>query len=319
MRRTAKWIAIGVVVVAALYFGGGGIAAGLFLGHLFKVGEVDWSGAGQPAPSDPLTLGYRGDPKAALGLDFTTVHYDTDLGPAEAWLVPATAPTKTWAIYVHGVGGIRENGYKQLSILREAGLPTLLITYRNDAGAPKGQPAFYSLGLTEWRDLDAAIGWMLANGADRVVLVAESMGGAITGQFLRHSDKAGKVEALVLDAPAVDFQQAATDILERFHLPFAPILSAIGMQVLSIESGLPYTDTRTTPQVAAFPGPIFLAHGRGDRLVPIATSEELVRLRQGGAPTTFLETDADHLRSFEEDPAKYRSELLTFLAALPPA
>ena len=317
MARWMRRIGTGMAVLAVLYILIGGVGGGLLLTHLLTPGQVDWSGASQPAPRAPLAINFRGDPRDGLGLDFSTIHFMTDLGPAEAWLVPAYAPARTWAIYIHGVGGIRENGYKQLTILHDAGFPTLLITYRDDAGAPAGQPPFYSFGLSEWRDLDSAVAWALANGANRIVLVADSMGGAVVGQFLRHSDKTGKIVALAFDSPALDFGDVTAGQFGRFHLPFTPVLNWIALQVVSIEGRAPFSDTDTVAEVAAFAGPIFLAHGSADGLVPFAVSQRLLQQRQGKGDITFLETSVDHLRSFEADPVRYRAAFSGFLAALP--
>jgi pimeloyl-ACP methyl ester carboxylesterase len=311
LRRTG----IAVVTVAALYFIVGGIGGGLFLSWLLTPGNVDWSGANKPAPDDPLTIGYRGDPMQALGLAFQTIHYETELGPAEAWLVPAAEPTTTWAVFVHGVGGIRENGYRQLSMLHEAGITTLLITYRNDKGAPKSTPPLFSFGLTEWRDLDAAIGWMLGNGAGRVVLVAESMGGAIAGQFLEHSDRTGSIVALALDAPALDMPASVARLAEFAHVPLADWLAPIVVRVAATATGAALTDAVVIDAVAAFPGPLFVAHGSADPLVPISLSKRLVAMR-GDRPTTFLWTGADHLHSYAEEPEEYRAKFLEFLRGI---
>ena len=57
LRRTG----IAVVVIAALYFVIGGVGGGLFLSWLLTPGNVDWSGANRPAPSDPLTIGFNSE------------------------------------------------------------------------------------------------------------------------------------------------------------------------------------------------------------------------------------------------------------------
>lgn len=312
MRRWIKWVAGGVAVLVVLYVLGGI----LLLKVLLTPGWVDWSEARNPnPPTDPFALNYRGDPGTAFGLGYETVRYDTELGSAEAWLVPAAAASPLWAVYVHGIGGIRENGYKQLSVLHEAGIPTLLITYRNDVGAPASANQLYSFGVDEWRDLEAAIGWMRAQGAQRIVLVAESMGGAIAGQYLAQAADTSDIVAVALDAPALDFNGLVAGILGRYYLPLPQAMAGIGTAAIRGLSGTDLATAQSMDVVAAFPAPLFLAHGTGDLLVPFAMSETLVSRRS--APTTFVRTGATHLKSYNEDPARYRAEFLAFLNTLP--
>lgn len=312
-----KWLRRGLVAlvaVAVLYLIGGGVGTALLVNHLLTPGSVDWSGQGDAhPPTDPFELGYRGDPKAAFGYDFETVTYATNLGPAEAWLVPGDRPEGPWAVYVHGIGGIRENGYRQLSILHEAGIPTLMITYRNDRGAPEGDPV-YSFGMKEWRDLDAAVAWLLEHGASSVIIAAESMGGGIAGQFLMHSQQVDRVAALALDAPALDFPAVVADKLGARHLPFAHSLGAVALGMFDFYRGVDLAGAVSLDAVAKFPRPLFLAHGSADSLVPITIADRLVEQRT--AATVYLRTGADHLRSFKEDPDRYRAEMLGWLPTL---
>lgn len=311
MRRWGTRIGIAVAAIAFTYFGIA-FGAGMVLDWSLTPGNGDWSG-GKPTPTDPFEIGYRGDPKTALGLAFETVNFPTELGPAEAWLVPAATPSRTWAVYVHGIRGVRENGYRQLSILNAAGFSTLMITYRNDAGAPAAVPPYYAFGLTEWRDLDAAIGWALGHGAERIVLVAESMGGGLAGQFLMHSNKAKNVVAMALDAPALDFPAIANSEIEKRHLPL-PGIGSLALDSAALIAPVSLSNAVTISAVAAFPGPLFLAHGAGDQLVPVTISDRLVKMRT--ASTVYLRTQADHLQSFKENPDRYRSQMLDFLKGL---
>jgi hypothetical protein len=59
---------------------------------------------------------------------------------------------------------------------------------------------------------------------------------------------------------------------------------------------------------------LFLAHGSGDRIVPIGPSQALAATRSG--PTTTFWTTADHLGSFTLDPVGYRAAFDTLLAAV---
>ncbi len=141
---------------------------------------------------------WLGDPSVTMGLAKEDVLVD---GTFPAWYFPADEPSSTLAIVVHGQNGSRMDGLRDVDVLHEIGMPVLDITYRNDLGAPKDASGRLQYGATEWQDLDAAVSWATHNGADDVVLVGQSMGGAVVASFLENSDQTGVVSRVVLDAP----------------------------------------------------------------------------------------------------------------------
>ncbi|TVR09176.1 MAG: alpha/beta fold hydrolase [Salinarimonadaceae bacterium] len=277
--------------------------------------------AQEPPPDAPFAIGYRGDPEAAFGLPFETVMLDTPLGPAPAWLVgdmtecDMTGRDMTGremaAIYVHGVGGAREDGYRHLSMFVQAGVPTLLVTYRNDPGAPPAPDGVYGFGLTEWRDVEAAADFLLARGYGRLILVGESMGGAIVGQFLRRSPRASAVAAVALDSPALDFPEILRGFAQAAGLPLSAPVTGAALALMAASGTLDMREAVTIADFAAFEGPLFVAHGSGDRIVPVQLTEALVAARRDA--TLHLRTGADHLGSFAEDPEAYRAAFAGFL------
>ena len=80
------------------------------------------------------SFAYPGDPGKALGLVFQDVSFSSPLGDLAAWFVDG--PSDTWVIFVHGRNASPREGLRILPTLVELGLPSLLITYRNDEGAP---------------------------------------------------------------------------------------------------------------------------------------------------------------------------------------
>jgi len=310
-------LTVALVLAAAGFFGFGSWQAANFLQASLAVGGPTAQGSGWPAPESPADIGYTGDPEAAYDYDFQNVRVGSEVGDMPAWLIrPAagSAASESWAIFVHGIGGRRENGYRFLPVLHEAGLPVLMISYRNDEGAPPSTEGFYAFGLTEWRDLESAVEYALDQGAASVVLVAESMGGAIAGQFLRRSPLASRVSALVLDAPALDFPGLVAAQIDREGVPFAGIIARGGFMVFRSRTGLDLALTYTIPEISNFSGPLFLSHGAGDRIVPVASSDHLAANRPH--PTEYLRTEADHIQSWKADPDTYDAALSAFLDTL---
>jgi uncharacterized protein len=303
-----------LALAAGTYIG----ATGYFLARaatgLLTVGNISTALATATPPTDPLALGYRGNPMLALGLRFQAVSVETDLGPAEAWLIPPEGTEVGRAVYVHGIAGAREDGYRHLTMLHEAGYAVLLISYRNDPSAPATADKLYGFGLREWPDLEAAILTVTGPDGPPVLVVAESMGGAILGQFLAQSPHAGLVQAVALDSPALSFDAVIGHLSRQSGRPLPAMMAWVASHMTPRMTGLPLDRAEVAASFAAFPGPLFLAHGAGDRIVPIGPSQALAGART--APTVTLWTGADHLGSYGEDPAAYQTAFRDFLAGL---
>ena len=308
-----------VVSLVAVAVAGYIAIIGYFLSHsiagLMAVAPLGAESQTAERPADPLTLGYRGDPQTALSLPFQTIPLETPLGIAETWLVPAAGPEVGRAVYVHGLSGAREDGYRYLQTLHAAGWSVLLVTYRNDADAPADPSGRFSFGLNEWPDLQAAVSHMAPEDTGPgVLVVADSMGGAILGQFLRQSPIAGRVKAVALDSPSLSFSAGVDLVAKHFGKPLPGLFSLVADQILPLETGLDLHLAEVSAEFEAFPGPLFLAHGEADQFVPVGPSQALAAART--APTVTHWTKSDHLDSHAEDPAAYAAAFTQFLSLL---
>src|SRR5699024_4408841 len=154
-----------------------------------------------------------GTPQTAHGLATDEVTVESAVGHMPAWLVRpseehgSTAGNEdTWAILIHGHGSARGEALRVIPLLHRLGLTSLAITYRNDVGAPASADRMHHLGSAEWEDTEAAIDFARAHGARRIVLMGWSMGGGIALRTSVRSAHREHIAALVLDSPAVDWQ-----------------------------------------------------------------------------------------------------------------
>lgn len=311
MRRFLRRVLVAAAVLAAVYFA---VAGWMLSGILLNVVTVGGALGGiETQTRSPYELNYDGDPRRAFGLAFEDAMVATKLGDAPAWIVPGMDDTQDelWAVYAHGIAGRRESGYKALSVLHPLGVTVLLPSYRNDAGAPAAPEGVYGFGVTEWSDLEAAVTLAEERGARRFILAGDSMGGAIIGEFLARSPKALAVVAIALDAPALDVRAVTENISERAGFPLPVGVAWTARRILSSRTGIDLSGAVTLPTLARFSGPVFVAHGAADSVVPVAVSDTLLSRRQ--APTVYLRTGADHVLSWQEDPERYRTALDAFL------
>ncbi|NUP40121.1 MAG: hypothetical protein HOY76_24680, partial [Streptomyces sp.] len=155
---------------------------------------------------------HRGDPRVALGLDFTEVDVPGELGPLPAWYLPGARTT--WVISVHGLGTTREHAMNVLPTLHHQRLTQLVLAYRGDTGAPRPADGIGHLGRTEWRDLDAAMRYAVEYGAERLVLLGWSVGATMALHAQRLSAVRDRVAGLVLDSPVLDWRATVTAAAE---------------------------------------------------------------------------------------------------------
>jgi uncharacterized protein len=274
--------------------------------------------AGQPALLDRAY--FLGDPRTALGIPVQDVVVQGPLGPLPAWYFPGRG--HTFVIGVHGQNGSRNDLLRVVDIVHRMGFPALDITYRNDYGAARDPSGYLRYGQTEWRDLQAAVQWALAHGAQRVALAGQSMGGAVVAAFLEHSPLAGTVTRVVFDAPMLDLQAVVDYGASQRSLPVlgrgvpAP-LAWTAEQIAAIRFGINWPATDYLDNTAWLKVPALVTHGGDDTKVPISISTRLKELKP--ALVTFAPfPGAGHLESWNINQPRYTSLLESFLSPAEP-
>jgi uncharacterized protein len=178
----------------------------------------------------------------------------------------------------------------------------------NDQGAPKSDDGLIHLGQTEWQDLDAAVRFARARGARRFVLYGDSMGGAIVTRFMRVSRQAPLVNALVLDAPALDWSSILEGQTDRFDVPFLwpPLQFMIGERI-----DFDWDAMNEVAHASDFTLPILLFQGLADPLVP--PSDTATFARRAPRVTYVTTPQAGHIQSWNVNPARYDAILTPFV------
>jgi len=257
----------------------------------------------------PSSFVFEGDPRGTRGLDYTDVDVPGELGDMPAWLVPGADPT-TWVIAVHGRGAHRGEALRVLPALHAAGPTTLVMTYRNDEGAPAAPDGFYHLGATEWRDLVAGIDYARAHGAERIILYGWSMGGAIILHALRETTRPDVV-GVVLDCPVVDWITTLRMQAAQRRLPAPLTWSALRLVEQRIGVRLAHLDFRAFEM----PVPTLLFLDSDDRLVAPVPTREFAAANP--STVTLVETSGGgHVRSWNVDPEGYSARVSSFVSGL---
>jgi uncharacterized protein len=263
---------------------------------------------------------FAGNPQDALGLPSCDVEIAAEIGVLAAWQVPAAGGVgDRWAILVHGRGAPREECLRAVPVLHELGFTALIPQYRNDIGAPSSSDGRYSLGLSEWRDLEAALLHAVDAGAQEIVLFGWSMGGAIVLQTLDRSWLSDRVKAVVLDAPVIDW----ADVL-RHHGALNNIPGPIGRlsrslighpwarRLVGVHEPIDVALTNWEHRADELMHPTLLIHSLDDEFVPAGPSILLAAKRPD---LIRLETwrEARHTKEWNVDRERWNAVVSDFL------
>ena len=268
---------------------------------------------------------HHGDPMTALGLPFRTIGIPTEFGPMPAWLVPASGHVPsagTWAILVHGRGGTREECLRALPVLHRLGMTSLVVSYRNDPGAPPSPRGRYLLGDAEWADVEDAVIHALRSGARDVVLLGWSMGGAMVLQLVARSWTADRVSAVVLDAPVLDWRHVLDHNAraQRIPVPLARLARRflghpLTSRIVGIDDPVSLDRLDWVARASELRLPLLLIHSEDDETVPVGPSRMLAEARPD--LVTFVPSrGARHTKEWNVDPDGWETAVARFLLGL---
>ena len=296
------------------------------VGPILQISDQEVVREFQSLEGDPTTgdiaridsFAYPGDPQQAHGLPFEEVHFSTPSGDFPAWFVEGSS--RTWAIFVHGRGAARTEALRILPTLAVAGLPSLIITYRNDKGVPANPDGYHRFGETEWEDLEGAASYATEQGAEDLILVGYSMGGAIVASFLYQSPLAEKVRGVILDAPMLDFgatidHGASQRSIPIVGLPIPGVVTSVAKVIAGIRFDIDLSEWDYLNRADELAAPILLFHGDADKTVPVKTSDALAKARPD-IVEYVRRPDTGHVRSWNRGRDEYEAAVLDFLQDL---
>lgn len=268
---------------------------------------------------DAAFSGWYFDRPEQLNLPFQPELIASTIGPCPAWLFPGD---DTWAIHVHGRGAARAECLRAVPLFHEAGMTSLVVSYRNDGEAPASRNGTYMLGDTEWRDVDAAIGYARRHGAKRIVLVGWSMGGAIVLQAAARSAYRERIVGMVLESPVVDWKNVLAFQAKLNKVPEAVgdlAVAALGQQwsakALGAGAPIPFGSLDMVANAEALHVPILILHSSDDGFVPVDASRALAEAR-GDIVTLEEFSGARHTKLWNYDQARFDRVISTWLAKL---
>lgn len=262
--------------------------------------------------------GWYFDRPEQLHLPFSSELIGSALGPCPAWLFPA-GEGSTWVIQIHGRGTDRTECLRAVPLFRELGITSLLVSYRNDGVGPRSRAGTYALGATEWRDIEAAIGFARRRGAERIILMGWSMGGAVALQTALSSAHQNLLAGVILESPVVDWRIVLDYQARELGIPNSVAglaITTLGSPwahgLVGAESAIPFDRLDVVARAEELRQPILILHSDDDGFVPSDASHELAEARPDLVTLQVFDT-ARHTKLWNYDQERWSRAITGWL------
>lgn len=256
-----------------------------------------------------------------LGLSYSDVEIPVEGGVAPAWKFEPAEATKpgAWAIHIHGMGGRRAGALRGVPVAVGCGYTSLVVSFRNDGEAPPSADGRYTLGQSEWWDVEAAVQYALDNGAQQIVLFGWSLGGAIALRLADLSSHSDRIVGLILDAPVMDWQTTLTVNAGASGLPRS--IAALGLCLLQspkmrwvtgLQDPIEFAHMDWLKRADEIKKPTLVLHGHGDPSTPFQVSQLIAGLRPDLLRLVPFDT-VGHSHEWNVDPERWESAVVGLL------
>ncbi|MBI4824076.1 MAG: alpha/beta fold hydrolase [Nitrospirae bacterium] len=228
------------------------------------------------------------------GISSEDVYFKTPDGlTLHSWLLMPEGKSEGFILYLHGnAENISTQIGNVLWLVRE-GFTVFAFDYRG-YGKSEGSPEIKGLHIDAMTALEKAVS--LTNEED-VIVLGQSLGGAISVYTVANSPFLKNVRAVVIDSAFSSYRAIAKEKASELALtwPFQHIVA------LSVNDD--YSPVRWIDKLS--PVPLLIIHGKKDPVVPLKHS--LILFEKAGEPKDLWITESDgHIMSFLEKPIRKR-------------
>jgi fermentation-respiration switch protein FrsA (DUF1100 family) len=221
-------------------------------------------------------------------------------GMLHGWWLPAQGRALGTVLFLHGNAENISTHIASVHWLPAQHYNVFLLDYRG-YGRSQGTPSIGGALM----DINRAMEHLLQRpdvDPERIVILGQSLGGALAIYYLAHSPYKTRVRALIAESAFASYRDIAREKLGLFWLTW-PLQWPLGLTIDDTYSPLP-----VVPLVS--PVPLLLIHGDHDKTVPLRHGQTL--FAAAGEPKEFwLVPGGEHVGAFHHN--AYQERLVKYL------
>ena len=247
----------------------------------------------------------------AVGLSVTPAEFTSSDGiPLRGWWSPGDA-SKPVIIFLHGLNRSRLELLERAAESSRRGYGVLLFDLRNHGESGR---AYTTIGVHESRDVCADRKYVTEQAGPRPqVLWGVSMGAS---SAILAAGQCPGVAAIISDSSFLSFRETIAHHLGLFfRLPAFPIANLI-VAITEWRAGFDADDGNVEAAVETIDVPILFIAGGGDRRMPPALAERLMKASRNPVKKLLVIPGAGHGEAFARDRDTYLNAVFEFLAPI---
>jgi len=242
-----------------------------------------------------------------IGLVYEDVYFNSSDGvKLHGWWLPAKGKARGTILFLHGNAENISTHIASVHWLPAQQYNVFLPDYRG-YGKSEGSPSLEGAQ----RDINSAMKYLLQRpdvDTERIVMLGQSLGGALSYYNVAHSPYRAKIKALIADSAFSDYRGIVREKLGAFWLTW-PL-----QWPLSFTIDNDYSPMLTIDKIG--PIPLLIIHGDQDQVVPLSHGQALFD-KAAQPKEMWVVEGGRHIDAFRKK--KYQEQLLIYLPkVLPP-
>ena len=241
-----------------------------------------------------------------IGLVYEDIYFSGSDGvKLHGWLLPAQGKAKGTVLFLHGNAENISTHIASVHWLPAQHYNVFLPDYRG-YGLSQGSPSLS--GAQD--DINSAMKYLLQRSdidSERIVVLAQSLGGALSIYNVAHSPYRAKIKALILESVFSDYRGIVREKLSSFWLTW-PLQWPLSFTIDDDYSPLPIVNKIS-------PIPLLIIHGDKDQVVPLSHGQALFTAA-AQPKEMWIVPDGGHIGALKHE--VYRGRLVEYLERILP-
>ena len=241
-----------------------------------------------------------------IGLAYEEVHFSSSDGvKLYGWFLPAQGKAKGTVLFFHGNAENISTHIANVHWLPAQHYNVFLPDYRGYGGS-EGSPSLK--GVQD--DINSSMKYLLQRtdiDSERIVILAQSLGGASAIYNVAHSPYRSKIKALISESAFSDYRGITREKLGSFWLTW-PLQWPLSFTIDNDYSPLPVVNKIS-------PIPLLIIHGDKDNVVPLSHGQALFAAAEQPKEMWVVE-GGGHIQALRNK--KYQDKLLEYLGRVLP-